>query len=341
MAVVCALMIPSSAFAAGDVTLTTDTIIQVGSYTFNISGSSATIDSIVVGASNFQVTLVSGSSITISEPGLYLITNDVTSDVVDSMCSTATSSLSLSYTGAGSVTNTIGASATSCSTATPGAPSSVVATAGNAQASVSFTAPSQGGSAISSYAVVSSPGSITATGASSPITVSGLTNGTAYTFTVSATNQSGTGATSSPSSSITPVAPTVSSSDQGATTARSGGSKVPASALAFLLKGSAMSTANLKSSSTVPVQAATTRSYAFNKDLDFGSVSPDVKALQIWLNAHGYKVAASGAGSPGRETTVFGIATKAAIAKVQKAAGIKPASGRFGPATRAQVLKQQ
>ncbi|NBS16859.1 MAG: hypothetical protein EBS79_08135, partial [Gammaproteobacteria bacterium] len=47
----------------------------------------------------------------------------------------------------------------------------------------------------------------TGTGASSPITVTGLTNGTAYTFTVTATNTSGTGGSSSASNSVTPAAP--------------------------------------------------------------------------------------------------------------------------------------
>jgi len=90
--------------------------------------------------------------------------------------------------------------------ARPGAPTSVTATAGNAQASVAFTAPaSNGGSTITSYTVTSSPGGITASGASSPITVTGLTNGTAYTFTVAATNTQGTGASSAASNSVTPT----------------------------------------------------------------------------------------------------------------------------------------
>jgi uncharacterized repeat protein (TIGR03803 family) len=88
----------------------------------------------------------------------------------------------------------------------PGAPTEVQATAGNAQATVSFTSPaSNGGSPISSYRVVSTPGGITATGTGSPLTVIGLTNGTAYTFTVTATNAVGTGPPSSPSSSVTPA----------------------------------------------------------------------------------------------------------------------------------------
>jgi probable HAF family extracellular repeat protein len=91
--------------------------------------------------------------------------------------------------------------------AVPGAPTGVIATAGNAQATVSFTAPvSNGGSPITSYTVTSSPGGITSTGASSPITITGLTNGTAYTFTVTATNATGTGPLSAPSNSVTPNA---------------------------------------------------------------------------------------------------------------------------------------
>lgn len=89
----------------------------------------------------------------------------------------------------------------------PGAPTAVVATAGNAKASVAFTAPaSDGGADITSYTVTSSPGSFTATGAASPLTVTGLTNETAYTFTVTATNVRGTGSASTASSSVTPSA---------------------------------------------------------------------------------------------------------------------------------------
>ncbi|MCG6551270.1 MAG: fibronectin type III domain-containing protein [Candidatus Magnetominusculus sp. LBB02] len=91
----------------------------------------------------------------------------------------------------------------------PGAPTSVTATPGNAQAAVSFTAPSSnGGSTITGYKVTSNPGGVTAAGTSSPITVSGLTNGTAYTFTVQAANAIGTGTPSAASNSVTPgVAP--------------------------------------------------------------------------------------------------------------------------------------
>ena len=88
---------------------------------------------------------------------------------------------------------------------TPNAPTGVTATAGNTSASIAFTAPTNvGGGAITSYTVISSGGQI-GTGTSSPITVSGLTNDTSYTFTVYAQNTYGPGQRSSPSAAVTPM----------------------------------------------------------------------------------------------------------------------------------------
>lgn len=84
---------------------------------------------------------------------------------------------------------------------------------GNGQATVYFTAPaSNGGTPITSYTVTASPGGATSTGTGSPIVVTGLTNGTAYTFTVTAINSAGTGATSAVSDSVTPSATAASGS---------------------------------------------------------------------------------------------------------------------------------
>ena len=71
--------------------------------------------------------------------------------------------------------------------------------------SVTFTAPTNLGApaVITGYTVTSSPGGVTGTGASSPVTVSGLTAGTTYTFTVTATNAAGTGPASAASNSVT------------------------------------------------------------------------------------------------------------------------------------------
>ncbi|MDH5388977.1 MAG: DUF4347 domain-containing protein [Gammaproteobacteria bacterium] len=90
----------------------------------------------------------------------------------------------------------------------PDAPTIGIATAGDAQASVAFTPPAtDGGSAILSYTATSSPGNLTSSGcAVSPCTVTGLSNGTAYTFTVTATNTIGTSSASAASNSVTPKA---------------------------------------------------------------------------------------------------------------------------------------
>ena len=87
----------------------------------------------------------------------------------------------------------------------PNAPTIGTATGGDTIASVAFTAPANvGGSAISSYSALSTPGGVVASAASSPISVTGLTNGTAYTFAVWATNTYGPSAYSAASNSVTP-----------------------------------------------------------------------------------------------------------------------------------------
>jgi hypothetical protein len=93
-------------------------------------------------------------------------------------------------------------------TVVPGPPLVRAAEPANAtSALVSWDPPtSDGGETIESYTVTSNPGGITATGSSSPITVTGLTTGVAYTFTVTATNAGGTGPASAASNSMTPAA---------------------------------------------------------------------------------------------------------------------------------------
>ncbi len=91
------------------------------------------------------------------------------------------------------------------------APTIGVATPGSAQVSVAFTAPSNvGGGAITSYTVIvtdsSSGATFSGTGASSPIVVTGLTNGNTYTAKVFATNAYGPSAFSAPSGSFVPLA---------------------------------------------------------------------------------------------------------------------------------------
>ncbi len=87
----------------------------------------------------------------------------------------------------------------------PAPPTNVTATAGNGMATVSFDPPkSDGGSPVTVYTVTSHPGRVRAKSKQGPVTVKGLTNGQAYTFTVTASNSVGTGLASGPSNSVTP-----------------------------------------------------------------------------------------------------------------------------------------
>jgi len=79
---------------------------------------------------------------------------------------------------------------------------------------------------------------------------------------------------------------------------------------------------------------------SFSRNLTIGSQGEDVRQLQIFLNSKGYLIATSGSGSPGKESTLFGEKTKQALMKYQSAKGITPATGYFGPTTRAYIEKQ-
>ena len=93
----------------------------------------------------------------------------------------------------------------------PNAPTIGTATsAGPTSVSVTFTAPSNvGGSAITGFVATAKKTSdgttISGTGSSSPITITGLTTGDAYTVTVAAVNSFGLGLSSAASNSVTPL----------------------------------------------------------------------------------------------------------------------------------------
>ncbi len=121
------------------------------------------------------------------------------------------------YTFRVAATNAVGTGAQSADSApvtpqptVPAAPTAVIAVRGNAEAMVSWTAPSNdGGSAITGYEVTPYIGGVAGTavivGNVASTTITGLTNGTGYTFRVAATNSTGTGAQSADSAPITPA----------------------------------------------------------------------------------------------------------------------------------------
>jgi hypothetical protein len=98
----------------------------------------------------------------------------------------------------------VASSASTSVTTIPSPPTSLISSVvSSTSVSVAFTPPSGGNGTITSYTVISSPGGLTGTGASSPIVVSGLSVNTTYTFSATATNASGTSTSSSASASVT------------------------------------------------------------------------------------------------------------------------------------------
>ena len=72
------------------------------------------------------------------------------------------------------------------------------------------------------------------------------------------------------------------------------------------------------------------------RTLRYGMSGDDVKALQIYLNTHNYILTTTGPGSPNNETTYFGLKTKQAVIKFQKANNLI-GDGIVGPLTRAKM----
>jgi hypothetical protein len=87
----------------------------------------------------------------------------------------------------------------------PSAPTITSVAFGNTAAIITFNLPVNLGGSACTYTATSTPGNITAPGNTSPITVPGLTNGTSYTFTVTATNSTGTGDSSNVSEVVIPA----------------------------------------------------------------------------------------------------------------------------------------
>ena len=168
------------------------------------------------------------------------------------------------------------------------------------------------------------------------VTISGLNSCTTYHYQVISTDQGGNVSTST-DSTFTTTCPTPSNSVTALSTSNSsGGGSVSTAVLATLLAPSASTTAYLASlnmpKNTILIQQS------FIHDLYPGTISPDVKNLQAYLNTHDYPVSTKGPGSLGHETTFFGPATKAALRTFQIAHHIT-GTGNLGPLTRKLILQ--
>jgi photosystem II stability/assembly factor-like uncharacterized protein len=78
--------------------------------------------------------------------------------------------------------------------------------------------------------------------------------------------------------------------------------------------------------------------YEFGKDYKFGDRGiEEIRTLQKFLNYIGFTVSETGPGSKGRETAIFGYFTRRAVIEFQRAYGITPDAGYFGPITRSVI----
>jgi hypothetical protein len=273
-----AFLVPTLTFAAfNDVTLTTSTVLSVGGYTLNVSGSSATIQSIVVNSGSFTVTMLAGSYLQVTSPTYQQLTTDNPGLVSSNSCSNSTSVLTLSSPSS-SGTVTVTPTATICSTPAPSG---------------------GGGSAGGNGPIV---GSITTFVAPSIATTS---------------NTSLPQATSSISSLQNEVA---------ALTAELNTllSKVPATTTTASILPPSLSA---PATSSIPT---------FFRNLALWDHGSDVTALQVFLISELNDSASAKLKAHGT-TTIFGILTYYALVEFQTKAGIVPASGFFGPLTRAYV----
>ena len=207
-------------------------------------------------AGNGKVTVTVAAGATGGTPVSYTVTGYTVSSAAAGTCTVTGASGSCDVTGLTSgtaytfkatATNSAGTSAASLASASvnvlgvPGTPGigAVIAT-GSTTARVKFTAPSRdGGSPITQYTVTSIPSGGSGSG-SGIITVTGLTPGTAYKFTVTATNAVGTSAASAESASVTTASAPMDYAF--GSTGPAGGKIVYVSASGFTSTGSACGT---------------------------------------------------------------------------------------------------
>ena len=367
-AIAIAGLLPFIAFGtATDVTLTTDVTISVGGYDLTVNGSSATLETIVVNASDFTVTLQSGSTITVQSANKRTILISASGDLSQSTtCSGSTSSATV--TGNAAATVTITPSSTACDATSSGSTGSGSGTSG-------------GGSGGGGAAAINSPLHTDIGNQTQTTEPENTNNITTELPAVQASNTiSGVDANFSStlkagmSGGDVRRLQTILASDseiypEGLITGYFGrltqraverfqakygivSSGTP-NTTGYGLLGPKTRTklAEVFGSSNTPAVEAepamtdstpTGVSPLFDRPLSKGQVHDDVLRLQQILNSDpDTRIADEGVGSPGEETNYFGNLTEKAVQKFQEKYGLatqgNPGYGFVGPKTRAKL----
>lgn len=328
------LVAPLEAWGAyNDVTLTTDTVLSVGGITVNVSGSSAAVESITVGASSFNVTLLPSSTITVTSANREELNVSTEAYTTAYSCN----SLTLAGSGPSAVVTVTPDSTDICSTVSGGGgggtkkitPVKVTPTPSTPLQPAKPVVPVVQGSAVFTTNLslgMTSPdvtrlqtllaGRVdlypqgTVSGYFGPLTARAVER-FQVAYGVASAGQPGYGS----------VGPKTREKLQQVFSTATGATPVVAA----------------------PVPAAVSNAL-FTRDLQKNSSGADVKQLQVILNSNvATQIAASGTGSPGNETDYFGLLTEKAVQKFQEKYGIAVSGdsgyGIVGPKTRAKLTE--
>lgn len=103
----------------------------------------------------------------------------------------------------------------------------------------------------------------------------------------------------------------------------------------FIKSKAAKAVVGLLALAVFAIASSASAAYTFTQNLKLGSTSSEVVEVQKFLNANGFTVSTTGAGSPGMESSYFGGKTTQAVKAFQAAKGISPVLGNWYALTRA------
>ncbi|MEK7107216.1 MAG: peptidoglycan-binding protein [Patescibacteria group bacterium] len=348
---VVALLLPGLALAAyNDTSFATGVVLSIGGVTVTVSGTNAVIESMSVSTSAISVSLLPNSFIEVQSTDRKVIaTNAPAGYIVTDTCSATASTLKLSSSiSTGSMTIT--PSSGTCSGNASGNSTTVVST-GSGAGSAGGGGGGGGYTPTTRAAAATTPAT-----AAAPATAVVATPATpASSLGARLTAEFGLGGKGSNVEALQTFLETKGFLKMPAGVSKGTYGTLTRTAVMSYQKSKGISqtgyigpqtrvavNAELGASASAaspaaPATVVASENASFKRDLETGSKGSDVRALQAYLNSHGFSIAASGAGSPGNETELFGGLTRAALAKWQASVGITPAAGYFGPKTRAYI----